>query len=116
MTKHNLIYSANRGNSHVISAITYFEMRQGAANKKASPYLAEEIERFCARLHAVWPFDREAAGQAAAVYAALAQRGRAIGTNDLLIAGHALATGCVLVTNNTREFQRVPALKVEDWT
>ncbi len=39
-----------------------------------------------------------------------------IGGNDLLIAAHARCLGLILVTNNTREFKRVPGLKIEDWT
>lgn len=45
----------------------------------------------------------------------LATAGRPIGPNDATIAGHAIAAGAVLVTNNTREFERVPGLELEDW-
>jgi tRNA(fMet)-specific endonuclease VapC len=45
----------------------------------------------------------------------LAARGTPIGGNDMMIAGHAIAALCVLVTNNVREFSRVKGLKVEDW-
>ena len=38
-----------------------------------------------------------------------------IGNNDISIAGHCIATGCILVTNNTREFARVEGLEMEDW-
>jgi len=38
-----------------------------------------------------------------------------IGNNDTMIAGHAISDNCVLVTNNTKEFQRVPELIIEDW-
>ena len=41
--------------------------------------------------------------------------GTPIGGNDIMIAGHALAAECVLVTNNTREFARVQGLRFEDW-
>jgi len=46
---------------------------------------------------------------------ALRLAGTPIGPNDTAIAGHAIAAGAVLVTNNTREFARVPGLVVEDW-
>jgi tRNA(fMet)-specific endonuclease VapC len=46
----------------------------------------------------------------------LAAKGTPIGGNDTMIAGHALAADCVLVTNNTREFSRVAKLRLEDWT
>lgn len=114
--RERLRQAAARGDRIVISAVTYFEMRRGAASPKASPRLGGEIDAFCARLHAVLPFDRAAADAAAALHAALAARGLAIGSNDTLIAGHALAAGCTVVTNNTREFGRVEGLVVADWT
>ncbi len=62
----------------------------------------------------------EFAGDAAAHYgeirAALRRSGQIIGSNDLLIAAHARSLGLVLVTNNVREFGRVPGLQVENWT
>ncbi|EMF1904386.1 VapC toxin family PIN domain ribonuclease, partial [Raoultella ornithinolytica] len=45
----------------------------------------------------------------------LAAAGTPIGPNDTAIAGHAIAAGAILVTNNTREFERVPDLVQEDW-
>ncbi|WP_298773038.1 hypothetical protein [uncultured Shewanella sp.] len=45
----------------------------------------------------------------------LMSKGTSIGGNDTAIAGHAIATKCVLVTNNTREFKRVEGLNYEDW-
>lgn len=49
------------------------------------------------------------------VKAELATAGTLGGPNDTVIAGHAIASGAILVTNNTREFERVPVLKLEDW-
>ena len=46
---------------------------------------------------------------------ALRLAGTPIGPNDTAIAGHAIAAGAILVTNNTREFERVPDLVLEDW-
>lgn len=46
----------------------------------------------------------------------LKSQGTLIGTNDMLIAAHARCLGLILVTNNIREFQRVPGLKIENWT
>jgi tRNA(fMet)-specific endonuclease VapC len=48
--------------------------------------------------------------------AELARSGNPIGPYDQLIAGHARSKGLILVTNNLREFNRVPGLRVEDWT
>ncbi|SAQ65691.1 putative DNA binding protein [Klebsiella michiganensis] len=46
---------------------------------------------------------------------ALRLAGTPIGPNDTAIAGHAIAAGAILVTNNVREFARVPGLVLEDW-
>jgi tRNA(fMet)-specific endonuclease VapC len=61
------------------------------------------------------PFDAPASEHAANSRAVLAAAGIQIGPIDLLIAGTALANGATLVTHNTKEFSRVPGLKVEDW-
>lgn len=50
------------------------------------------------------------------IRAELERRGEPIGPNDLLIAAQCLAGGLTLVTDNTREFARVPDLRIEDWT
>jgi tRNA(fMet)-specific endonuclease VapC len=60
-------------------------------------------------------FDRDDARQAGLVRAELMARGTPIGPYDVLIAGHALARNLTLVTHNTREFSRVPGLRIEDW-
>lgn len=104
-----------RNHRIVVSAITYAEMRFGAAGKKASPHHAQLVDAFCIRLDAVLAWDRAAVDATADIKAALAAAGTPIGPNDTAIAGHAIAVGAVLVTNNTREFARVPGLKLEDW-
>jgi tRNA(fMet)-specific endonuclease VapC len=102
-------------NRIAISVITYYEMLLGAVGKNASPRHAGLVEAFVARLSAILPWDRSAAEEAARVRRELAAKGTLIGGNDTMIAGHALAANCVLVTNNTREFSRVARLRVEDW-
>lgn len=99
----------------VVSAITYAEMRSGAIGKKASPRHTALVDAFCLRLDAVLPWDRAAVDATTAIKAAMATAGTPIGPNDTAIAGHAVATGAILVTNNVREFERVPALMLEDW-
>ncbi len=99
----------------VVSAITYSEMRFGATGPKASPRHTELVDAFCARLDAVLPWDRAAVDATTEIKVALRLAGTPIGPNDTAIAGHAIAAGAVLVTNNTREFERVPGLILEDW-
>lgn len=104
-----------RNNRIVVSAITYAEMRFGAIGKKASPRHAQMVDAFCARLDAILPWDRAAVDATMEIKAALATLGTPIGPNDTAIAGHAIAVQAVLVTNNTREFERVRGLTLEDW-
>jgi tRNA(fMet)-specific endonuclease VapC len=105
-----------RNHRIVVSAITYAEMRFGAVGKKASPRHAQLVDAFCARLDAVLAWDRAAVDATTEIKVALAAAGTPVGPNDTAIAGHAIATGSVLVTNNTREFARVPGLESEDWS
>ncbi|EIE0699677.1 type II toxin-antitoxin system VapC family toxin [Salmonella enterica] len=99
----------------VVSAITYAEMRFGCTGKKASPRHAQRVDAFCSRLDAVLPWDRAAVDATTEIRAVLAAAGTPIGSNDAAIAGHAIASGAILVTNNVREFERVPGLQYEDW-
>ncbi len=102
-------------NSIAISVITYYEMLLGTIGRNASPHHAGLVEAFVARLSAILPWERSAAEEAARVRRDLGAKGMPIGGNDTMIAGHALAADCVLVTNNTREFSRVAGLRLEDW-
>ncbi len=96
-----------------VSAITASELHFGVA-RSGSPRNAEALRRFLAALDVV-AFDEAAAQMAAEVRAGLASQGTPIGPYDSLIAGHAQALGVTLVTNNTREFGRVPGLKLANW-
>jgi len=100
----------------VISVITYYEMLLSTIGRNASPRHAPLVEAFIARLSAILPWDRMAAEEATRIRKELASKGTPIGGNDAMIAGHAIAADCLLVTNNTREFSRVGSLRVEDWT
>lgn len=106
----------NKQNRIVVSAITYAEMRFGAIGKKASPRHNQLVDAFLKRLNGVLPWDREAVDATTLVKKTLSDAGTPIGANDTAIAGHAIATACILVTNNTREFERVDGLVFEDWT
>jgi tRNA(fMet)-specific endonuclease VapC len=100
----------------VVSAITYAEMRFGAFGKKSSPKHSVIVDEFMSRIESVLPWDKEAVDATTTVKKHLSDSGIPIGTNDNAIAGHAIASGCVLVTNNTKEFARVIGLSIEDWT
>lgn len=73
------------------------------------------VEGFAARLE-VLPYDAMAASHTGQLRAELARSGTPIGPYDQLIAGHARSRGLIMVTNNRREFDRVPGLRVADWT
>ena len=64
---------------------------------------------------AVIPFDAAAAREYGRIRADLKRKGTLIGANDLLIAAQAKSLDVTLVTNNTREFERVEGLKLENW-
>jgi tRNA(fMet)-specific endonuclease VapC len=100
----------------VISVITYYEMLLGTIGRSASPRHAALVEAFVARVSAIVAWDRTAAEEALRIRTALSAKGTPIGGNDTMIAGHAVAADCVLITNNTREFCRVENLRLEDWT
>lgn len=97
-----------------ISTVTLMELIYGA-EKSANPERnLADIEGFAARLE-VLPYDTQAAAHSGQLRAELARIGKPIGPYDQMIAGHARAQGLILVTNNLREFERVPGLRVEDW-
>jgi tRNA(fMet)-specific endonuclease VapC len=95
------------------SIIVAAEMRFGA-QRKGSPALTERVNALLTTI-TVLPFDGEADRHYADIRATLERSGTPIGGNDLWIAAHARSRGLALVTHNTREFQRMPGLIVEDW-
>jgi tRNA(fMet)-specific endonuclease VapC len=104
-----------RNHRIVISAITYAEMRYGQIGKKASPKHKVWVDEFVKRLDEILPWERNAVDATIEVKLALTKAGLPIGENDTAIAGHAIASSCILVTNNVREFSRVSGLAYEDW-
>ena len=97
-----------------ISSITYAELCYGVAHSARIAANVQELEAFRLDLD-ILPFDWNAGRHYGEIRHALAQRGQPIGANDLLIAAHARSANATLVTNNAREFQRVPDLRVENW-
>lgn len=97
-----------------ISAITYAELRFGVENSARVEQNMDRLERFLLPLEIV-PFDADAARHYGRLRRELQRAGCPIGSNDLLIAAHALALATTLVTNNVREFSRIDGLHVERW-
>ena len=97
-----------------ISSITLAELMHGAEKSHRVSENLSAIEDFCSRLE-VLSYGTQAAQHYAAIRAALEKIGQPIGVNDLHIAGHARSEGLVLVTNHIAEFERVPALELENW-
>ena len=97
-----------------ISGITLAELEHGV-EKSVNPEKNQmALIQFLAILD-ILPFDDLAAAEYGNICAYLQKRGTPIGTMDMLIAGHARAEGLILVTNNVREFMRVPNLGIENW-
>ncbi|MDO9382423.1 MAG: type II toxin-antitoxin system VapC family toxin [Hyphomicrobiaceae bacterium] len=95
-----------------ISTINAHELHYGA-------YKSQQTESNLGRVEAlrfeVLDFDRHAAEHAAVIRVSLEKRGAPIGPYDCQIAGHARSRDLTLISRNTREFERVPELKLEDW-
>jgi len=98
----------------VLSVITYGELLYGAERSEQRTRALESIARLVSLL-LVLPLPDEAASAYGEIRAALEKRGEMIGGNDLWIAAHAKSAGLTLVTNNDREFKRVPGLKLQNW-
>ena len=98
-----------------MSTITLGELVYGADKSSQPARNLADIEALAARVD-VLPFDSQAAQHFGQVRAELAKAGKPIGPYDLMIAGHARSRGLILVTNNLREFKRVPGLRLENWT
>ena len=98
-----------------MSTVTLGELIYGAEKSTQSVRNLADIEALAACMDVV-PFDSQAAIHFGQVRAELSKSGKLIGPFDLMIAGHARSRGLILVTNNLREFKRVPGLRVENWT
>ena len=98
----------------VISVVTYGALLFGAQKSRRQAEALQVIEEFASTV-GVMPMPVKAAAIYGALRAGLEARGEVIGGNDLWIASHAKAEGLTLVTNNEREFKRVPGLNVENW-
>jgi tRNA(fMet)-specific endonuclease VapC len=97
-----------------ISMITLGELLYGAEKSDRRVQNLRAVERFSSRLE-VLPFSPAAASHYGQIRAELEQVGTPAGPYDMLIGGHARSEGLTVVTNNVREFFRMPGLRVENW-
>jgi tRNA(fMet)-specific endonuclease VapC len=97
-----------------LSSIVHAELLAGAEVSARRAVLISDIDSLTAGMRPA-PFDADDAVAFARIRAALERKGTVIGSMDALIAAQALARGLVLVTDNVREFRRVPGLKCENW-
>lgn len=97
-----------------MSAITWGELCHGAEKSRQRDRVQEALARL-RELIPVLPVDAEAGVHYGAILAHLQGEGRVIGANDLWIAAQARALGVTLVSNNVREFERVPGLALDNW-
>ncbi len=108
----------------LISSVTLAELRYWVARNKlhhkrsknkGDPNINElVIDHFVSHL-SVQDFDSSAAEAYGEIRADLEARGEIIGSEDLMIGAHAISLGCVLVTNNLKEFKRIPKIRLENW-
>ena len=99
----------------VISSITLSELEYGISRSARPEQNRMALAGFLAPIE-ILAYDDLAAAQYGPLRARLEREGRPIGSLDMLIAAHALAGGCTLLTNNEAEFRRVPDLPLENWT
>lgn len=98
----------------LISVVTYGELRLGVEKSEARERDLLVLAELVTKLR-VAPMPVQAAEHYGSIRTDLERRGELIGNNDLWIAAHARSAGLTLVTNNEREFRRVPGLAVENW-
>ncbi|HEY9867033.1 MAG TPA: type II toxin-antitoxin system VapC family toxin [Candidatus Obscuribacterales bacterium] len=102
------------GEDQVCTSIIVACESKFGAQKKNSQKLIEKLETILDSIE-ILPLTHPVEQYYAEIRSYLEQQGTPIGSNDLLIAAHALTLNLTVVTNNVREFSRVPNLKVENW-
>jgi len=97
-----------------ISSITLSELEYGVEKSEQRDRNKIALAKFIAPIEVI-AYDDLAAARYGGIRSFLEKNGISIGALDMLIAAHALAEDLILVTNNEREFKRVPGLKIENW-
>jgi tRNA(fMet)-specific endonuclease VapC len=97
-----------------ISSVTLGELWFGVENSARREVNTKALEEFSGRLK-ILAFSRDAAAHCGRIRAEFKRAGTPVGFHDMMIGAHARSEGLTLVTNNRREFDRVPGLNVETW-
>ena len=97
-----------------VSSITMAELMHGVEKSLKPDHNLRQVEDFTSRL-LVLDYGNKAAAHYGDIRATLERNGKAIGINDIHIAGHARSEGLTLVSNNLKEFERVDGLRLENW-
>jgi len=100
--------------SFCISTVVLAELQFGAEKSAARSKSLEAVEDFLAQVN-VLPFDHDAAVHYGQLRAELERAGTPCGLHDTQIGAHARSQSLIVVTNNRREFDRMPGLRVENW-
>lgn len=114
--RENIGRAIDQGDILSLSVITVHELRVGSLRNSNPVSAISKNDMFMMLIDKVWSFEPSDAEVAAQIRARLMKLGLVIGSLDTLIAGQAVRLGLPLVTNNIREFSRIPNLNVEDWT
>jgi len=97
-----------------ISSITFSELLHGVEKSAHPDHNLRQVESFVSRLD-ILDYTDKASAHYGDIRSTLEKKGKTIGVNDLHIAGHARSEGLILVTNNLKEFERVEALRLDNW-
>ena len=97
-----------------ISSITLSELLHGVEKSAQPDHNLRQVESFVSRLD-VLDYTSKAAAHYGDIRSNLERKGQTIEVNDIHIAGHARSEGLILVTNNLKEFERVDALRLDNW-
>jgi len=96
-----------------LSSIVVSELLYGA-KKRGSAKLIKVVSLFIEQF-VIYDYDKASAQEYAQIRTTLEKKGQIIGVHDMLISAHALSLGATVVTNNTKEFERVDGLSIENW-
>ncbi len=97
-----------------IPSIVLYELEVGIAKSSSPEKRTKQLKDMCSVVN-ILPFSEKEAQTTAQIRAQLEIKGKSIGYYDYLIAGTALASNGVLITNNTKEFERIDELKIGNW-